>query len=371
MSAIRFEVKTSIQMKSIYTTSQLLLLTLLACVTMAQPSVTPSYGYFERLPHRITQLPDTVDTAYLFGLIPLPPTREQWWRLEEDFRYHQDETHLFTAPAGTLTDGASIPSWAQRYVGKPEDYMNPAIIHDAYCQSVNARGTSYRAVHWRQVHRMFYAGCLADNVPCKTALVLYAAVRIGGPHLSRRPDGPPRVDDDYLAGIKRTSDSLARAIKKLVATGRKRVGKNFVRQRMLAIKRTMASERNTPAREGFKSEQRYVAQNAWADLLGKLKIDTTAIGQWQNIVFSSLAFKTQDAMPQKKRKQLRVLLDGIEGYISTGSPCLDPSLNSIAFSEFDAVLDESRALVYITKLLGGSIIDSSFWVTNRRKGRRP
>jgi hypothetical protein len=79
------------------------------------------------------------------------------------------------ADAGLTTDGASIPSFFQPFVGKPFDaaFIKAAVIHDHYC---------VRHVRpWRVTHRVFYEGLLAQGVDKTKAKVMYYAVYLGGP----------------------------------------------------------------------------------------------------------------------------------------------------------------------------------------------
>lgn len=76
-----------------------------------------------------------------------------------------------------LTDGATIPDWAQRLIGEPysDEYLLAAVVHDHYCYDENhVRG-------WRETHRMFYDALLALGVPMVKAKIMYAAVYLGGP----------------------------------------------------------------------------------------------------------------------------------------------------------------------------------------------
>lgn len=51
------------------------------------------------------------------------------------FAYRDRSGRWWRAPAGITTDGASIPQWAQSFVGGSWDTnaVNPAIIHDWFC----------------------------------------------------------------------------------------------------------------------------------------------------------------------------------------------------------------------------------------------
>jgi hypothetical protein len=79
------------------------------------------------------------------------------------------------AAAGNVTDGASIPRWAQIFVGVPfrNEYIPAAVLHDHY-------SASERPVRrWRQTQRMFYEALRAAGVPEPRASVLYSAVLVG------------------------------------------------------------------------------------------------------------------------------------------------------------------------------------------------
>lgn len=63
-----------------------------------------------------------------------------------ELRYIDDDGRLWLAPAGTITDGASIPRPFWITVGHPlqPDTIEAAIIHDVYCQN---KSRSYKLVH--------------------------------------------------------------------------------------------------------------------------------------------------------------------------------------------------------------------------------
>lgn len=79
------------------------------------------------------------------------------------------------APAGTFSDGASIPQVAKSFIGGSWDgrYRNAAVIHDVACALKNRP--------WEAVHLMFYHAMLASGVPSRTAKIMYAAVYHFGP----------------------------------------------------------------------------------------------------------------------------------------------------------------------------------------------
>jgi tetratricopeptide (TPR) repeat protein len=101
----------------------------------------------------------------------------------EDLVFVDVEGTVWTAPVGTLTDGASVPRAALPVTDGRFDqrFLKAAVVHDAYCQKENEDGASYQTRPWRAVHRMFHEACLAGGTPAPTAKLMYAAVRWFGP----------------------------------------------------------------------------------------------------------------------------------------------------------------------------------------------
>lgn len=105
----------------------------------------------------------------------------------------------WSAKAGNLTDGASIPKIFQPFVGSPFDsaYLDAAIIHDHYCDR-NVRS-------FLSTHRVFYNAMMALGVEPKQALIMYYAVLVGGPKwLKLEPGevcGPTCIRDAGLAQL--------------------------------------------------------------------------------------------------------------------------------------------------------------------------
>lgn len=95
--------------------------------------------------------------------------------LTYDFKYRDPDGIEWQANAENKTDGASIPQWAQPFIGRPFDrsYIKAAVIHDHYC---------VRQVRsWRQTHRVFYDALLELGVGENKAMLMYYAVYLGGP----------------------------------------------------------------------------------------------------------------------------------------------------------------------------------------------
>jgi hypothetical protein len=107
-------------------------------------------------------------------LIPAGCERQLKCTLKSDFGYIDSEGIGWEAKAGLETDGASIPRWAQPFVGGQFDseFIEAAIIHDHYCK---------RHVRpWRKTHWVFYDALLASKTVRKEkALLMYFAVYLG------------------------------------------------------------------------------------------------------------------------------------------------------------------------------------------------
>ncbi len=103
-----------------------------------------------------------------------------------DVSFHAPDGKVWTAPAGTITDGASIPGVVADFFGGKlnHEFLFAAIVHDAYCGESNAHLPVYQAEKWEETHRMFYHACLANGTRRLKAKVMYAGVRLGGPRWS-------------------------------------------------------------------------------------------------------------------------------------------------------------------------------------------
>jgi hypothetical protein len=95
-------------------------------------------------------------------------------QLEKPFGYVDPKGREWNVPAGTTTDGASVPQffWAlfPPFTGR---YRAAAVIHDYYCQT-KSRG-------WKETHEVFYLASRAAGVGEKTAKAMYGAVYNFGP----------------------------------------------------------------------------------------------------------------------------------------------------------------------------------------------
>ncbi len=105
--------------------------------------------------------------------------------VDADFSYIDPAGTGWMAAAGLVTDGASIPRWAQPIVGQPftPAYVKAAVIHDHYCVR--------RVRPWRETHRVFYNALKASGVPPSAAATRDLAVMVGGPKWVRLVPGTP------------------------------------------------------------------------------------------------------------------------------------------------------------------------------------
>lgn len=100
-----------------------------------------------------------------------------------DVSYQAPDGKIWVAPAGTITDGASIPSVVAGFFGGKlhSSFLFAAIVHDAYCGESNIHLPVYQTESWQATHQMFYHACLANGTSNVKAKVMYAGVRLGGP----------------------------------------------------------------------------------------------------------------------------------------------------------------------------------------------
>ncbi|MBM7034999.1 DUF1353 domain-containing protein [Vibrio ulleungensis] len=134
----------------------LVLLTIIPCMAFSQAD----YGSYV----------GTVKTEWMRG-----SESERRMVLLEDFVYIDPKGKKWIAPAGSKTDGATIPKVVWTFVGGPYagQYREAAVIHDVYCDT--------KSEPYRDVHRIFYYANRAAGVSEKKAKILYGGVMIGGP----------------------------------------------------------------------------------------------------------------------------------------------------------------------------------------------
>lgn len=96
-------------------------------------------------------------------------------RLLKPVSFKDSNGRIWTAPAGSISDGASIPRSLWSVLGSPfsGEYRASSIIHDHY---VTTRERS-----WQDTHKMLYEALLASGVSRTKAQLLYSAVYRFGP----------------------------------------------------------------------------------------------------------------------------------------------------------------------------------------------
>lgn len=117
-------------------------------------------------------------------------SQPELFRTSHDFGFRDAKNKVWMAPAGTMTDGASIPRTLWIISGAPLQgpYRNGAVIHDAYYQM---HGESRF-----RVDKMFYEAMLFGGTPGWKAWLMFKAVRLFGGvvwRLKRKEQGPPIV----------------------------------------------------------------------------------------------------------------------------------------------------------------------------------
>ncbi|MGB7344641.1 MAG: DUF1353 domain-containing protein [Pirellulaceae bacterium] len=95
--------------------------------------------------------------------------------LRDTFRYVDSTNREWTAPAGSVVNGASIPGAFWSVIGGPFEgkYRNASVVHDVGCEEMRES--------WEDVHRMFYEACRCGGVDDYKAKMMYYAVYHFGP----------------------------------------------------------------------------------------------------------------------------------------------------------------------------------------------
>lgn len=133
-----------------------------------------------------------------------PRFRDELGRLffptEKPLGFIDAEGQDWTAPAQTLTDGATIPPVFVSLIGDPltQSFRSAAAMHDAYCGKGNEAGPVYHSRNWEDVHRMFYDALIVNGTPPVKAKIMFAAVYLGGPRWGQSARDLSRVSDAAL-----------------------------------------------------------------------------------------------------------------------------------------------------------------------------
>jgi hypothetical protein len=128
---------------------------------------------------------NTVKTEWLEG-------ESRKMRLLETVTFTDSNGKVWTAPKGSIIDGASIPRFFWRVIGSPfvGNYRRATVIHDVYCNT--------RSEPHEDVHSMFLEGMTCDNVCRLKAGIMYEAVDNHGPKWdSKGQDLVVEINDDF------------------------------------------------------------------------------------------------------------------------------------------------------------------------------
>jgi hypothetical protein len=109
-------------------------------------------------------------------------------KLMDSFEFIDSQCRRWPVPAGSITDGASIPPVFWSIIGGPfeDKYRDAAALHDFYCDS--------RTRTWKNTHGVFYEAMLTRGVNSKRAWIMYQAVYEFGPRWPDPPIDDPRCD---------------------------------------------------------------------------------------------------------------------------------------------------------------------------------
>jgi len=119
--------------------------------------------------------------------------------LLEDFSF-ADTERIWTAKAGAIINGASIPQFLWGQVGSPYVglYRNASILHDYYC------GAKIEPPD--MVNKMFYQAMICSGVKPAKASLMYEAVAAFGPRWDENgndivtPDWDDEINYESIGG---------------------------------------------------------------------------------------------------------------------------------------------------------------------------
>ena len=96
--------------------------------------------------------------------------------IREEFTFTDPAGRIWSAPVGSVVNGASIPRPLWSLVGSPYtgDYRRASIVHDVAFVEAGQDEAKHRAAD-----RMFYHACRAGGCSVREAIILYLGVRIG------------------------------------------------------------------------------------------------------------------------------------------------------------------------------------------------
>ncbi|MGZ8320691.1 MAG: DUF1353 domain-containing protein [Telluria sp.] len=154
-------------------------------------------------------------------------------RLVEPFWFVDPQGRRWDAPAGSATDGATIPRTLWAYVGSPYTgpYRRAAIVHDVAIRDP--------LVVRAEADAMFYHACLAGGCSARQAGLLYAGVCLG----SWLEQSPAQADAARLPGELSPGELEVRALYTLIAADLRSAGTDFA-----SVRAAVARHLGAPAR---------------------------------------------------------------------------------------------------------------------------
>ncbi len=122
--------------------------------------------------------PNSVKNTEFIGELVLELSDSSMATLKRDFGFRDSSGTVWIVPAGTQTDGASIPAAFQSVIGSNFDnqFLKAVVIHDYY--------SSTRERSYQSTHKMLFEALLAAGVSNFKAKIFYAAVQTSGPRWS-------------------------------------------------------------------------------------------------------------------------------------------------------------------------------------------
>lgn len=116
-----------------------------------------------------------------FIVPPKPDDNFRDMKLLAPFSYKDERGVVWEAPAGYVTNGASVPWGLWNIVGGPYDgpYRDAAVLHDYY--------TDTKTRSWEDTHRMYYEASVARGVSENRASIMYAGLLVGADRWDVQP----------------------------------------------------------------------------------------------------------------------------------------------------------------------------------------
>lgn len=132
-------------------------------------------------------------------------TQDRSMKLLREFVFHDKSAKKWSAPIGSVVDGASIPRALWTIVGSPftGDYRRASVVHDVAC--VEAGGDKKKR---RAADRMFFHACRAGGCSIWQSIILYLGVRVGSAAAAVPSWHAAMATETTGPRIRRTDDEL-------------------------------------------------------------------------------------------------------------------------------------------------------------------